>query len=106
MSDGSSDVYSSDLTGEQHDRRPARETHDRERRDRMDKLIDAADAQPFGLLRSRRALRAERARRDTKSGVEGQRVSVRVDLGGRCITSKKNIRDQEIPVASVPAIRT
>src|SRR3546814_11254649 len=29
-------------------------------------------------------------RRDRKSGVEGKRVSVRVDLGGRCIIKKKS----------------
>src|SRR3546814_20283596 len=119
ISDGSSDVCSSDLGGHaarrQRARTPLGRAHGPQfpvqtlRRGNGDRSLGAGGRGPFhgdhlhaqdnaGTARAgkgggpgrRRRQSPLRPRRDRKSVVEGKRVSVRVNLGGRRIIKKKN----------------
>src|SRR3546814_15651154 len=96
ISDWSSDVCSSDLKHPDDDR--GEQAGKRQTGDRAEFLADDGIdiiGMRLGQLHLHRALAgagAEQSPRDRKSVVEGQRVSVRVDLGGRRIIKKKKTK--------------
>src|SRR3546814_12535629 len=100
ISDWSSDVCSSDLVTLVH-RPPA---VDRARHRHADRAIGGQGA-ALGAATHRREIEPARAfarsrearelLRDRKSVVEGKRVSVRVDLGGRRSLTKKQSKKQD-----------